>query len=323
MSQPPNIKTEPITPAASAVPVQRTKKRASSPPPEMPKPLEEAPQIKVERSTSPLVRRRLELQHINNGRLMGGGENGDVPETVKRAKKERSPKTTRERTAPNDEAPKLRATLKKYEETVEQLLQKLKSDQKTYKAAVRELQQSNVDLRDELSSLQNTVMELSAQRDVEQELVTTLRGDNTTLGDKNGQLTEDLSKIVDQIQHSDEVIEEMRRKLTERDTEMGNLTTEKEYLVQQLEGTRRLSRSMISLDAFAPAEGGRRGSGCAGESGFLGGIFCPQHRMGSTNRLFVFAFLLCLGVGFFFQNLRPTEAINPAGDCDYEIYDLM
>lgn len=312
-----NVKTEPITPTASAIPVQRNKTRpaSASPSPVMPKPLEERAQIKVERSTSPLHRRRLEMQHINKGRLMGGDEMADVPATSKQARKERSPKVPKGRaTQPNDETVKMRAALMKYEETVGKLMQKLKSNQKMYKAAIRDLQQTNSDIRDELSSVQNSVIELSAQREVEQERVSMLQGDNSSLVEKNVQLTEDLSRIIDNLQHSDEVLKEMRLKLTERDTEMMNLTEEKKYLAQQLNDMRRLSR--FSVDAFAPEGNGNR---CAGEMGILDWFFCQKHGMGVTSRMVGLGLLLCLGVGLIFQNFRSAEAMNPMGECDYEM----
>lgn len=222
-----------------------------------------------------------------------------------------------------DEVPKLKAAIRKYEATVGKLVHKLKSEQAAYQKSINELQTTNENLREEVTSIRDTIYEITSQRDVEQDMVMKLKGDNSSLLAKNGQLEEDLTKMIQDIQHSDNILGEMRQRFTERDQEMMNLATEKKYLVQQLDEMRRMSRSISGMDSFSPPEG-RKGSGASSSSheggccreGIMGWLF--GHGRGSMSRMFFLGFILSVCVGYIFQNLHPAQASNPA-ECDYDI----
>lgn len=253
---------------------------------------------------------------------MGGMEKGDDGQYNSEARREAAVKQGRKSVTPKargdvDEVPKLKAALRKYEVTVCKLMNKLKTEQDTYRTAVQDLQLTNENLRDELTSIQETYYQMSSQRNVEQEMVQKLRGDNSGLVEKNVQLEEDLAKMVENIQHTSSVLEEMRQKMSERDGEMTSLSTEKKYLMQQLEDMRRMSRS---FESFGPMDGRRASCGESCHEGMVGWLF-GQGR-GATTRMFVFGFLLCLALGYFFQNLRPAQAGSLA-ECDYEREEMF
>lgn len=326
------IKKEPQTPVASVVHhLPRKSKRRVSPSPVMPVPLERAgtQEVLIKReAVSPTRKKGLERFVVHNGKLLGGQEEnaGDTIEEVSRpAKKERNRNTIAEarpeKRDRSDEVPKLKGALKKYEATVCKLVHKLKSEQASYQKAIQELQNVNESLRDEITSIRDTIYEMTSQRGVEQELVTKLKGDNSNLLEKNGQLEEDLTKMIQNIQHSDSVLEEMRQKIGERDNEMTNLATEKKYLVQQLDDMRRLSRMSLSTDAFTPGEG-RKGSSASGvvymEGGCSSGVLGWLCGQGSISKMIFLGSMLLIGLWYFFQNVRSAQAFNPA-ECQYDI----
>lgn len=327
------IKQEPQTPVASVVQqLPRKSKRRVSPSPVKSMALQRTgtQEVLIKReAVSPSRKKGLERFVVQNGKLLGGQEEtaGDAIEEVSRSvKKDRYRNTTAEgkpdKRDRSDEVPKLKGALKKYEATVCKLVHKLKSEQAAYQKAIQELQNVNESLRDEITSIRDTIYEMTSQRGVEQDLVTKLKGDNSNLLEKNGQLEEDLTKMIQNIQHSDSVLEEMRQKIGERENEMTNLATEKKYLVQQLDDMRRLSRMSLSSDAFAPGEG-RKGSSASGVGYVEGNSSCSGvmgwlSGQGSISKMIILAFMLLIGLGYFFQNVRSAQAFNPA-ECDYDI----
>lgn len=319
-----NIKVEPQTPVASAVcaPAQRKTKRRVPESQAMPRPLHDVVAVKRE---SP---QRSERHHEQNkGRVLDGQVAEGLADTAVRpakkdrggsAKPERLP-ARRETGAGHEDVAKMKVALKKYEATVCKLVQKLKAEQATYKKSIQDLHATNERLREEITSIRDTMFEITSQRDVEQGVVAKLKGDNSNLLTKNGQLEEDLAKMIQNIQHSDGVLEEMQQRVSERDNDMQSLTMEKKYLVQQLDDMRRLSRSISVTDTFSPPEG-RKGSwagsadgGCCKE-GVMGWLFGRT----STSRMFICGFVLSVALGYVFQNLHPAQATNPA-ECDYDI----
>lgn len=278
----------------------------------------------VARSPPSSGRRSLDVYRVEKGKLLGGGlQVGDntgaaLEERPKRLKKDRKSVTpTEEPDVKKEDMPKIKAAVKKYEMTVCKLVSKMNLDQKEYARHVAELQETNDMLRNELMSITETYHQIMAQLDGEQESIAQLKGDHSNILEKNAQLEADLAKMVENLQHSNNLLTEMQQKDAEKEGELMNLTKEKNYLVQQVDDMRRLSRS---IDSFAPGGEGRRASACSAfgdccNNGLLGWLF--GHGKGATTRMFIFGFLLCLALGYFFQNLRPAQAGNPI-ECDYE-----
>lgn len=321
------IKQEPLSPVASAncAPPQRSKRRVE-PSVAMPRPLDNDVALRLKKEAAPRKRDR----HAE--RLLGGQEvavcndantEGACGAPIRKDRVSANHEKRERKEVHVDEVPKLKAAIKKYEATVGKLVHKLKSEQAAYQKSIHELQTTNENLREEVTSIRDTIYEITSQRDMEQDLVMKLKGDNSSLLAKNGQLEEDLSKMIQNIQHSDNVLEDMRQRFTERDQEMMNLATEKKYLGQQLDEMRRMSRSISGMDSFSPPDG-RKGSGASSSSheggccreGIMGWLF--GHGRGSMSRMFILGFLLSVCVGYIFQNLNPAQASNPA-ECDYDI----
>lgn len=335
-----NIKIEPVSPAASAAfpPPRKSKRRVLEPPQEMPKPLVETV-VKLEPNCeAPSLPRG--KRNSGQGKLLGGqpqqqqqdvivvegeraGDNNVEAVVVRKEKRlERNTMGDQAKEKNNLEVAKLKATVKKYEATVVKLMHKMKSQQAGYKQAIGELQQTNENLREEITSIRDTIYGITSQRDLEQDLMDKLKGDNSDLLSKNNQLEADLSKMIQNIQHSDGILEEMRQRVVERDNEMTTLATEKKYLTQQLEDMRRLSMSMSRSDIFSPPDGRKASSsatsyesGCC-KAGSMGAWFGSG--TSSLSKVFVCGILVSVGLGYFFQNLHPAQAQNPA-ECDYDI----
>lgn len=264
-------------------------------------------------------------RHRHTPQLLGGAQE-ETPEDTDTAPKVKKERSKSERKIPDDEVSKLKSKLKKYEATIYNLAQRLKSEEAAYQKGLNDLQETNNYLREEVARVQDQVEKLTEQKEMEQNLVAKLKGDNSHLSEKNVQLEEDLAKMVQNIQHSDKVLQDLRDKLAEKDNERMSLSTERKYLVQQLEDMRRMSMTS-GLDSFAPPAGGdgRRTSlgsnyamsspGCCQE-GLLGWMF--GHGRGSLSRIFILAFLLTVCLGYVFQAVLPASASGPA-ECDYEM----
>lgn len=196
-----------------------------------------------------------------------------------------------------DEVAKMRTTLKEYESTFGVLVQRLRTEQAAHKKSFQD-QQLTIDcLRDEIcDKIRDTRHEMAAQRGLEQGLVATLKGENGNLLEKNQRLQQDLAKMV-------ETLEEMRKNVTARDNEL--MAAQKKHMAERMEDMTRMSQSVNSF-------GGQQTSG-----GMMGWLF--GHGSASTSRMVFFGgFLLCLIMAYFFQNLNPAQAVNPA-ESDYDI----